>query len=807
MKKIILLSLVLIFSVHAQSHVKTDAMLFGDVKSKESREHIPFANIIVNGTNMGTSADGTGHFKLANLPVGKCIISAHAIGYKSQEKEVIMKRGEMVTLQFELTEDVLEMERVVVTSTRTKHYVKDVPVRTEVITNEEIENKNALNLYEALDNMPGIRVESQCQYCNFTMVRMQGMGAEHTQILINGQPTYSGLAGVYGLQQIGTADIDRIEVVKGAGSALYGSSAVAGAINIVTREPSYEPSTKVAVQFGKYNTNKYDISSSIRNEKGNIGLNIYAQKLIGDAIDETGNGTTRNEVNKSDGISDRIASDLTNAGFNLYINQLFFNNDKLIIRGKSIYEKRQGGTIDDDYYRNPLTDGTESITTSRYESDINYTKPIGINSELNFSIAYTRHHRDATNDSYLADYMVTHNDNVPDLRDMRPYLATENSYTSTLTFFKQMKNHSLLIGIQGFYNDLEESGMYVVVDQDSKYLGTSYRSTSHKSARELGMFIQDEWIVTPSLTFVPGVRIDNHHSSETYLSDKQVFATAAFPETHFEETSVNPRLALKYTLSEKIALRATVGTGFRAPYGFSEDLHLCSGSPRVWKSSDMHPETSVSYNLSADYYGEKLRLSANIFRTDLKDKIGFIDAEDEVAARGYDYQWINIDDAFVQGVEFSINTKLVTNLDLSAGFTLNQGEYNHTREDWVGTRYESDSQYISRFPESTGNLTLEYNPDTWRFTLTGNYQGSMYIDYYNEEINPQIGDQSKIKKTDGFMLFNARVSKTLKQVRIFAGIDNIFSYIQDEKYLDDAAFIYAPLYGTMIYSGVSIEIK
>jgi iron-sulfur cluster repair protein YtfE (RIC family) len=150
------------------------------------------------------------------------------------------------------------------------------------------------------------------------------------------------------------------------------------------------------------------------------------------------------------------------------------------------------------------------------------------------------------------------------------------------------------------------------------------------------------------LMIVPGVRIDYHHSEEEYKADQQVFASANFPKTDFDETSINPRVALKYELSPRVTLRVAAGTGFRAPYGFSEDLHLCSGSPRVWKSSDLDPETSVSYNLSADYDGNRIRLSANLFRTDLTDKIGFTDADKQVAALGYDYQWKNIDDAFVR---------------------------------------------------------------------------------------------------------------------------------------------------------------
>ena len=807
MKNHITILLLILFPLQVFSQkTKTDAMLYGNIKSLTTNDDIPYATVRVKGTNMGTTSDGTGHFKLANLPVGKNIIVAKAMGYKSQEKEVLLEEGKAATVFFELEDDALNLGQVVVTGTRTEHFIKDVPVRTEVITSKAIENKNACNLYQALEGTPGIRVENQCQYCNFTMVRMQGLGAEHTQVLINGQPIYSGLAGVYGLQQLSTVDIDKIEVVKGAGSALYGSGAVAGAVNIVTKEPAFVPSTTIDAQLGSYKTNKYDISSSMRNEKGNIGLNIFAQRYTGGAIDETGAGMTRNEVKNKDGISDRVMTNLTNAGFGLYIYNAFLKNDKLIIRAKSVFEKREGGTMADDYYRNPLTDGTENITTDRYEASLSYNKKIKTKSELNFTMAYINHNRNATNDSYLADYMATHNDSVPDLRNMRPYLANENSLTSTLSFNTKIGNHDFIVGIQSFYDKLEESGMYIVIDESNPYLGQSYRSVSDKSAREFGLFIQDEWAVTDKLMIITGIRLDKHHSGEKYKADQQVFESNNFPKTSFSETAVSPRLAIKYEVSEKVTLKANAGTGFRAPYGFSEDLHLCSGSPRVWKSSDLTPETAISYNLSADYYSKNIRVGANIFRTDLKDKIGFTDADADVAALGYDYQWRNIDDAFVQGVELSVMANLAKNLDLGVDVTYNQGKYKNAREDWIGTEYESTSKYISRFPTTTGNLKLEYNPKTWTFAITGNYQGTMHIDYYNEEIDPAVGDQSKIKKTNPFMLLNARISKELNQFKLYAGVKNIFNYIQDERHMDDAAFMYAPVYGTTFYGGVSINI-
>ena len=515
---------------------------------------------------------------------------------------------------FELEKDPLELSQVVVTGTRTSHFVKDVPIRTEVLTSQAITKKNAQNLYEALEGVPGIRVEQQCQFCNFSEVRMQGLGAEHTQVLIDGEPIYSGLAGVYGLQQIGTNDIDRLEVVKGAGSALYSSSAVAGAINIISKEPTFEP---------------------------------------------------------------------------------FAKNDKLVLRGKAIDEHRFGGVMTNDQYMNPYTDGTEDIRTNRLSADLAYTLPIGKHSELNLTTAYVYHKRLATNDTFLHDYMDSHKDPAhpdedgaePDVSIMRPYIAKENTVTPSLTFTSILGNHTLLGGVQGYFTRLRETGLYVISAEDEKtspYYGVPYTSIGKKHANELGFFVQDEWNVTPKLTVVPGIRIDSHSSGEEYTTSVKV-SDSAFPTTKFSKTTVNPRIAIKYELTPSLVLRANVGTGFRAPYGFSEDLHLCSGSPRVWKSSNLKGERAISYNLSADYYAKK-------------------------------YQ-------------FSIN--------------------------------------------------------------------------YNSEDD---GATSKIKKTNTFMIFNCRAAKRFGSCTVYAGAKNIFSYIQDEKQTDDAAFMYAPVYGATWYVGLSVRL-
>ena len=798
----------------------TDAMLFGDVKAKETGEHLPHATITVKGTTLKTKCDASGHFKMTDLPVGKQIVVANLEGYQEQEIEVEMVSGKGTAVYFKLDKDALELSQVVVTGTRTEHFVKNVPIRTEVLTSQALKHKNALNLYDALEGVPGIRVEQQCQFCNFSMVRMQGLGAEHTQVLLDGEPVYSGLAGVYGLQQMGTNDIDRLEVVKGAGSALYGSSAVAGAINIISKEPTFEPSVNADIQYGNFGHKSYKGAGSIRYR--NIGLLVTAQRTEEDAVDATQDGLTRNEVKHKDQISDRVYSLMNNVGASIYVYSPFAKNDKLVLRAKAMDELRYGGNMKDNLFLNPFSAGTENIRTNRISTDMAYTLPLGSHSELNLAMAYVHHKRNATNDTFLSNYReatkdATHPDGIdPDIELMRPYIAKENTFTPSLTLTQNCGNHTLLAGVQGYFTRLNETGLYIISaeeERDNPYFGIPYTSIGKKHANEFGFFVQDEWNILPNLTVVPGLRLDTHSSGEEYTTSQKV-SDHAFPQTHFSKTSFNPRLAIKYSVSPSFVLRANIGTGFRAPYGFSEDLHLCSGSPRVWKSSNLKGERSISYNLSADYYARNVQLSANIFRTDLKDKIQFAPASDEVKKFGYTYQWENVDDAYVQGIELGVKWNPFRDFKAGVNWTINQGKFKHERAEWSDPEsdeckeapqrlaYAKDSKYISRFPAMTGDLNLEYTPGTWSFALTGSLQGKMYIDY-NSEDAPKT---SKIKKTDTFTLWNLRVAKRFGSFSIYGGGKNIFSYLQDEKHGDDAAFMYAPVYGATWYAGVSFTL-
>ena len=493
-------------------------------------------------------------------------------------------------------------------------------------------------------------------------------------------------------------------------------------------------------------------------------------------------------------------------------------------RGKAIDEHRFGGVMTNNQYLNPYTDQTEDIRTNRLSADLTYNLPLGAHSELNLSTAYVYHKRNATNDTFLHDYMDSHKDPAhpdedgatPPVEMMRPYIAKEHTVTPSLTFTSILDKHTLLAGVQAYFTRLRETGLYVISAEDEKtspYYGVPYTSIGKKHANEVGFFVQDEWNVTPKLTIVPGIRLDSHSSGEEYSTSVKV-SDSAFPSTKFSKTTINPRIAVKYEVTPSLILRANIGTGFRAPYGFSEDLHLCSGSPRVWKSSNLKGERAISYNLSADYYSKQYQFSINLFRTNLKDKIQFSPADDEVKKFGYSYQWENVDDAYVQGVELGAKASIARNLTAGVNWTFNQGKFKHERAEWSDPndesvkefpqrlKYAKESRNISRFPGMTGDFDIDYTPGTWTFSLTGSLQGSMYIDYNSED----SGQNSKIKKTSTFMLFNCRASKRLGMCTIYAGAKNIFSYIQDEKHTDDAAFMYAPVYGATWYVGLSVKL-
>ena len=769
------------------------ADMVGLITDMETGQPIPFASVQVEGMSLGCAADSNGHFQLRHVPAGKHTLIVSAVGHETATLVESVTAEGVSNLHVQLQHALIDAGTIVVTGTRTPRYIKDAPVFTEVVTKASIEDKGAHNLFEALENESGVRVEQQCQGCNFSILRMQGLGADHTQVLLDGQPVYTGLAGVYGLQQMSTADVDRIEIVKGAGSALYGSNAVAGAINIVSVIPR-KTEAKVGMEIGEHGTNRYNVSASARS--GKLGIFLFAQQNEQDELDETGDINAPRGVEEPDGWIDRVRATAKSGGFNLFLDEVF-SADRLVVRGRLLNETRQGGWLTDNLFENPFAPGTERIITDRYSGQVEYQRWLPSGTELHASVSLTGHKRDATNDTFLSDYEEATGE-MPPIDLLHPYVADEHLLIVTADLVQHVAGrHRILGGIQFTRNDLEESGMYLDAEAAEPYM-----STAQKSANEVGIYAQDEFKLGEKLELVAGLRFDYHSSEDEFHGSGNVLPQGLKP-LKYRESTINPRFSTKYEVSEELTVRGSMGTGYRVPYGFSEDLHLCSGSPRVYKGGNLKPEKSLSYSLSADYSVRTLGVTLNLFRTELKDAISFAAAADHIADLGYSYQWQNTDDAFVTGVEFNGSCAVYQALRLGVRFELFHGEYDNPREDWVGTPYEDASKNISRYPQISGGVKLEFSPSTWKFIIDTDYKGKMYIDL-TEPADPA---DIRIHETESFVLVDVKLSKKIfDRYRVYAGARNLTDYTQEVKHIDDAAFMYAPVFGRIIYGGFEVSL-
>ena len=213
---------------------RSDANIVGHVTDKTTGEHLPYINILLKGTMFYAATDATGHYFLKDLPEGDFILEVSCTGYKTQTREVTLKKGVTLELNFEIEEDISMLDGVVVSANRSATTRQMAPTIVNVLTPAQFEQANASTVSSVIAFQPGVRVENNCQNCGFQQVRINGLDGPYTQILIDSRPVFSALSSVYGFEQLPVSMIDSVEVMRGGGSALFGSSAISGTINIIT---------------------------------------------------------------------------------------------------------------------------------------------------------------------------------------------------------------------------------------------------------------------------------------------------------------------------------------------------------------------------------------------------------------------------------------------------------------------------------------------------------------------------------------------------------------------------------------------
>ncbi|WP_417361621.1 TonB-dependent receptor [Galbibacter sp.] len=585
------------------------ATVSGTVSSQKTP--LEFANISVKGTGFGSATDGAGSFTIANIPPGEYRIIISSIGYKTNARTVKLSVNEHLPLVVQLEEEDAALNEVVITATMKEVSKLESPVPVEVYAAKFFKSNPSASIFDALQNVNGVRPQINCNVCNTGDIHINGLEGPYTMVLIDGMPVVSGLATVYGLSGIPQALIDRVEIVKGPASTLYGSEAVGGLINIITKRPSGTPLLTVdsfGSSWGEFNL---DIASKIK-------LNSKVASLLGVNYFRYQNPEDKNGDNFTDvTLQDRISV------FNKW-HIYRKDNRQFSFAARYVYEDRWGGEMNwSKAYRGGDQIYGESIYTSRWELFGNYQLPFRENLLVQFS--FNGHNQN----SVYGDV---------------PYLADQKIGFAQLTWNKSMGRHDVLTGLTYRYTYYDDNTPATASAGDLEINNPNHTHLP-------GLFVQDEITMHPNHKLLIGLRYDYNSIHGSILT---------------------PRLNYKWNSENKNnILRIGIGNGYRVANVFTEDHAALTGARSVVFLSDLQPEKSWNTNINfvKKFYmdqGTFMQLDATLFYTYFDNKI-IADYDSDPNKIIYD----NLDGyAVSQGISVNTNLVLANGLKILAGATL-----------------------------------------------------------------------------------------------------------------------------------------
>lgn len=539
--------LLLIFSVTCSSQNNS---LTGKISDR--LENLSYANIYIQNTKFGTSSNDEGYYQIKNIPSGTYKIVVSSIGYNTKTIEITFNKDEKIIQNFSLVSD-NSLDEIVVSGNLKPVSKSASSVPVDVYSKSFFKKNPTPSIFESLQNVNGVRPQLNCNVCNTGDIHINGLEGPYTFVLIDGMPIVSGLSTVYGLTGIPQALIQRVEVVKGPASTLYGSEAVGGIINIITKKPSNSPLLFVdsfSSSWEEINTDigfKYNASKKIQ---GLLGINYFNYQNIID--------------NNNDNFTDLTLQNRISIFNKLNIERS--NNKLFTIAFRYVYEDRWGGETNwNKSFRGTDLVYGESIYTSRWETFGTYELPTTENIRLQFSA--NGHHQDSFygTDSYKADQLIAF---------------------GQLVYNKKIKKkHDLLFGI---------AYRYTTYDDNTFATSESDGVTNKPSIIHLpGVFIQDEMNLSNQHKLLIGARYDYNSLHGTIFS----------PRVNYKWNSKN----------NKNILRFSVGNGFRVANIFTEDHAALSGAREVVFEGELSPETSWNANVN---YVKKISINNTLVSLD-----------------------------------------------------------------------------------------------------------------------------------------------------------------------------------------------
>ena len=765
----------LLFSSAAMANTPTDAHIAGHVLDAHTQEHLSFVNVQIKGTSMGCLTDESGHYYLKNLPEGKHTIIFSMMGYEPLEKSVVLHRDTLVEINVAISEKSFLMDNVVVTANKYATKQKEVATIVNVISPLIIESTTSNSMADVLNFQTGLRVEETCSNCGVPQIRINGLEGQYTQILMDSRPIFSSLASVYGLEQLPAGMVDRIEVIRGGGSALYGANAIAGVVNIITKEPTRNffnvSNSSAFTQQGNYDINT-SMNASVVSENQKAGIYLFGVQRNRQQYDRD-----------DDGFSDIPLLRSTTAGFRSFFKTSDYS--KITAEYHHTTEYRRGGNGIDSLQPH------ESLLCEQLRHNID-----AATAKWDFFSQDSKHFLSAyTSFQHIARNSYFGTNKNPNAYGKSTDLVSVTGAQYRFSYPCGITNADLSAGVEYSYNQLRD-----------QILG--YGRNTLQKVHLGGGYVQNEWKTTAWSVLVGG-RLEQHS-----LLEKPVFSPRAnarwSPIVNGKSTMTDNPLPLT-----DLILRVSYASGYRAPQIYEEDLHVGAVGGEVSLISldkDLRPEYSHSISGSVDMYKRfgkwDMNLTVEGFFTQLNDVFTLVE-------NGHDAMGnllltrTNASGARVSGVNLEAKFSYGHLLNFQAGYT-----YNHSRyiepEQWSENPNIAPQRRMFRTPEHYGYFLLNIEPIKHFHILTnGKVTGSMLVQHFagyipeDEEVTTPTFFEWDFK-----LCYDIPIYKHYT-LEINAGVKNILDHFQrdlDQGMDRDAGFVYGPAAPRTFFAGINLKI-
>lgn len=786
----LLLVVMMLISVFSQAQT---ASISGKVTSKG--KPLELINVYLQGAEKGAVTDSSGQYQITNIPPGNYTIIASAIGFKRKTSRVTLEKGAQKMVNFELTEDDSQLNEVVVTGTLKEIRKSESPVPVTIISSRLFKKNPTSNVLDALYLVNGLNPQVNCNMCNTSDIGINGMQGPYTMVLIDGMPIVSSLSTVYGLSGIPNSIIDRVEIVKGPASSLYGSEAIGGVINIITKKAENAPrffldyngstwgeltgnmgfSTKISDKVSTmFNVDGYYFNTE--KDQDNDG---YMDKTLQKRLSFFNKWDIKQKYDKTASVSLRYYNEDRHGGelgwnkdhrkfvdFNELDNDPNsdgYNGDVVLPNGYTVYNQKYAKgfrvprfmTDEEkqewmDMVRSVNPDAVfaddmkyqESIYTSRFEAVGKWQLPIKENITLQAS--YNQHDQ---NSAYGTELFMAH----------------QKTAFGQAYWDRELGNHSVLAGVSYRYVWFKDNTI------------ASNNGAFPFVTQMPGIFIQDLWKTGEKTNLLLGYRLDYDESESANGSHENVVHS--------------PRVAFKYMPNDNNIFRASVGTGYRVVNIFSEDHRALSGQYQAEFGEDLKPEKSISGTL--DYEGKiaseaiGFTYDVGVYYTHFFNKIYPVRNDQSRTLVYY-----NVDgDEYARNIGASLDVAFNFSfpLRLTAGVSYNQAqlfeyerdeEGNITNHSIGASDFEFSPRWMGVYSASydlTRNLTVD---------LTGQWKGPMLLPTQGEmetfdadgNVTGTVTDP-RPERSPWFTKMNLQLTYRLAKFQIYGGVKNMFNYV------------------------------